>query len=180
MRRMRWITYLWPGLPQLRTDGSWSGLVLALAAATLLDLVVLASFGWTELISQNLRITSWAALGVFWILASGWSIKTVRRQAEVADPQPDEDQFAEAVDYYLKGDYYQTEHVLERLLRNNLRDVDARLMLATLMRHTGRLDEAAGQLDTLSRFDGADKWALEIQKERERLNERPARDAIAA
>ena len=43
-------------------------------------------------------------------------------------------------------------------------------MLATVLRHTGRFDEAAKQLDQLVCFDGAEKWELEIQKERELLS----------
>jgi cytochrome c-type biogenesis protein CcmH/NrfG len=80
----------------------------------------------------------------------------------------------------LKGDYYQAEHVLEELLRRNLRDVDARLMLATLLRHTGRLDEAAGQLDTLVRLEGASKWQWEIEQERDLLAEAKTEKATAA
>jgi hypothetical protein len=171
---------MWPGLPQLWAYGSWAGLFLALATAILLDILILASFGWTELINPNLRITCWGAFGVYWIFASGWSARTLRRRAEVEKIDLPEDAFTEALDYYLKGDYYQTEHVLEGLLQRNLRDADARLMLATLMRRTGRLDEAAGQLDTLSRFEGAEKWGLEIRQERERLTEAKEQKATAA
>jgi Flp pilus assembly protein TadD len=74
-----------------------------------------------------------------------------------------------ALDHYLKGDYYQAEQVLEGLLRQNIRDLEARLMLATLLRHAGRGDEARRQLETLARFEGAGKWELEIQAERQLL-----------
>ncbi len=80
----------------------------------------------------------------------------------------------------MKGDYYQAEHVLEGLLRRNVRDLDARLMLATLLRHTGRLDEATRQLDTLARFEGAGKWELEMRQERELLAEATTRNSAAA
>ena len=80
----------------------------------------------------------------------------------------------------MKGDYYRAEHVLEGLLRRNLRDVDARLMLATLLRHTGRLDEAAGELDALARLEGAGKWELEMRREREFLTEAKTDKATAA
>lgn len=180
MRRMRQIACLWPGLPQLWAFGSWSGLFLALVTAILLDLMILISFGWSELIGENWRITGWVAFGVFWIVASAWSVKTYRRRAAVESPDRREDNFSEAVDHYLKGDYYQTEHVLGELLLQNLRDVDARLMLATLMRHTGRFDEAVGELDTLTRFEGADKWELEIQHERKLLAEAKTLKVTAA
>ena len=180
MRKMRWTTCLWPGLPQLWTYGSWSGLALALGAAVVLDLLLLVSFGWSELVDQSVRNILWAAFGVFWVVAVGWSARQCRRRAAAGTPDPRKDPFAEALDLYLKGDYYQAEHVLEGLLRRNLRDVDARLMLATLLRHTGRLDEAAGQLDTLARFEGAGKWELEMRRERELLAEAKTHKATAA
>jgi hypothetical protein len=180
MRRMRWTTCLWPGLPQLWTYGSWFGLALALGTAVVLDLLLLVSFGWSELIGPSSRITIWAAFGVFWVVAVGWSVRACRRRAAAERPDRRQDGFVEALDHYLKGDYYQAEHVLEDLLRQNLRDLDARLMLATLLRRTGRLDEAKGQLDTLARFEGAGKWQWEMQRERELLAEAKTPQATAA
>jgi cytochrome c-type biogenesis protein CcmH/NrfG len=66
----------------------------------------------------------------------------------------------------LRGNWFETECVLAGLLRRDLRDVDARMMLATLYRHTGRIDEAVEELDRLERIDEAAKWALEIARER--------------
>ena len=169
MRGMRWTTYLWPGLPQLWAYGSWSGLALALGPAAVLDLLLLASFGWSELIGMNLRIALWAALGVCWVVAACWSAKQCRGRVAAGNLDPHQDGLTEALNHYLKGDYYQAEQVLDGLLRRNLRDLDARLMLATLLRHTGRTDEASQQLDVLGRFEGAGKWELEIRRERELL-----------
>ena len=80
---MPWSFYLWPGLPQIWLYGSWSGLVVALGAAALLDVLLLVSFGWTELIGQNLRNILWAAFVVAWIAAVVWSSRQCRRQAAV-------------------------------------------------------------------------------------------------
>ena len=44
-------------------------------------------------------------------------------------------------------------------------------MLVTLLRRRGRLDEAEGQLDTLERFDGAERWLPEIERERQLIIE---------
>lgn len=180
MRRMPWTIYMWPGLPLICFHGSWSGLALALGAAAVLDALLLVSFGWTELIGRNLRNTFWVAFVVAWIVAIVWSRNQCRRQAAVCSLQPKEDSFGQAVDYYLKGDGYQAEQILEGLLRRNIRDLDARLMLATLLRHDGRLDEATRQLDTLAHFEGVGKWELEIQEERDLLAEAKAKRASAA
>jgi predicted Zn-dependent protease len=144
-------------------------LAIAVVAAVLLDVLLLVSFGWTELIGPDLRTTLWTGLGVVWVGAAVWSVSWSRKRAGDRKPEPQQDVFGEALDHYLQGDYFQTEQILEGLLRRNVRDVDARLMLATLLRHTGRLDDAARQLDTLARFEGAGKWELEIRQERELL-----------
>ena len=118
---------------------------------------------------------------MLWAVAAIWSaiwLRPTGRRTASSDSQADA--FVEALDHYLKGDYYQAEQILEGLLRRNLRDVDARLMLATLLRHTGRLDEAARQLDTLARFEDAGKWELEIRQERELLAEARTQDKPAA
>jgi hypothetical protein len=180
MRKMRWFVYLWPGLAQLWTYGSWSGLTVAIGAAVGLDLLLLASFGWSELIGPSVRNTLWAAFGVSWIITASWSARQCGRRTAVESVDPRQDGFATALDHYLKGDYYQAEQVLEGLLRRNFRDLEARLMLATLLRHTGRLDEAVGQLDTLARFEGAGKWELEMRRERELLVEAKSQKATAA
>jgi thioredoxin-like negative regulator of GroEL len=145
----------------------------------MLDALLMASFGWSELIGPGIRTTLWASFAVVWGIAAGWSARAARRHS-IGVPDPQKDPFTEALDYYLKGDYYQAERMLELLLRRNIRDLDARLMLATLMRHTGRLDEAVRQLDTLARFEGAGKWDLEMRQERERLANAKTLKATAA
>jgi thioredoxin-like negative regulator of GroEL len=153
---------------------------MALGTAAVLDVLLLATFGWSELIGEGLRTTLWVAFGVFWATAVVWSVRQCRRRAAAENPNPKEDAFREALDHYLGGDYYQAEHLLEGLLQRNPRDLDARLMLATLLRHTGRLDEALWQLDTLARSEGAGKWEWEIQHERDLLAEARTEKIAAA
>jgi hypothetical protein len=59
---------------------------------------------------------------------------------------------------------------LDRLLRRNARDVDARLLSATLLRRTGRTAEARRSLDEMERWAGVEKWRSEIRREREYLD----------
>jgi len=180
MRRMPWTTYAWPGLPQLWLYGSWSGLALAIGAATALDILLVTSFGWSELIDRNWRITIWTTFASVWLAAIAWSIRQCRDEAGARGLDAKGDLFAKALDHYLQGDYYQTEQILENLLRRNARDLEARLMLATLLRHVGRLDEAERQLDILGRFEDADKWELEIENEHNLLTEAKTANATAA
>jgi thioredoxin-like negative regulator of GroEL len=134
-----------------------------------LDVLLAITLGWTELVDQSSRIALWTVFGVAWVVGVGWSARTCRRRIAGCNPDPQRDGFPDAVQYYLKGDYYQAEVALQRLVKENTGDVDARLMLATLLRRAGRFDEAVGQLDLLTLVDGAEKWQLEITQERQRL-----------
>jgi hypothetical protein len=179
MRRMPWTVYLWPGLPQ-SWFGDWRGLALALGMATALNVLLLVSFGWTELIGPGLRNTIWVVFAAAWIAGLVWSKRQCRRQAAACCLPAETDSFGQAVDCYLKGDAYQTEQILTSLLRRNIRDVDARLMLATLLRRGKRFDEATQQLDTLAKFEDAGKWEVEIGEERDLLAEARSKVASAA
>ena len=170
MCRTPWVTYLWPGLPQIWRQGSWLGLIFAFVAAALLNLALIGSFGFGELVAQNVRMGLWVVLGAVWVVAAAFSYVSIRREATPRRATTEEDIFSEATEQYLKGNWYQAERLLGRLLGESPRDLEARLMLATLLRHTKRPDEAAEQLDLLTRLEGAQKWELEIQRERELLD----------
>jgi tetratricopeptide (TPR) repeat protein len=171
MRKMSKAVYLWPGLPQLWTRGSWSALGVALFAAALLNVAVVSSFAWEELIDERLRSTLWVLVAFFWLGAAIISALQLRRHAAPNELASSDDPFNQALNLYLKGDYYQVERLLHNILNKNIRDLEARLLLATMLRHTGRLEEAENQLDQLLHFEGAEKWELEIQQERELLTE---------
>jgi hypothetical protein len=171
MGRMPWATYLWPGLPQVWKRGAWSALGLALGFAALVNITVVASLVWTELFPDAVRKAAWLAVAVVWVgsaTVARWRDRAAARQAD--QPQTG-DRYCQAMEHYLKGDWFEAECVLAGLLRSSPRDVDANLMLATLYRHTGRPDEAAVQLDRIERLDESAKWVLEIDRERKWLAE---------
>ena len=167
---MPWAVYLWPGLPQLPRDGRWTALVVAIGAAALLDVVLLASYVWTDWIAPDMRIMGWALLGFTW---SGSAVATAWAQRRVAARQdePGEDCYQEAQVEYLKGNWFEAERLVGRLLRRDNEDLQARLMLSALLRHTQRFDEAGRQIDLLARLEGARGWAPEIHREAELLAE---------
>jgi cytochrome c-type biogenesis protein CcmH/NrfG len=77
--------------------------------------------------------------------------------------------FRRASREYLNGNWIKAEQLLTHLIRLNARDVDAQLMLASLLRRTGQLTEASGRLRRLEATDGAEKWRSEIARERHML-----------
>jgi len=178
-QKAHWITYLWPGLGQLWIRGDWSALVLAAVGAVLLNAALLGSLVWTELFTGDVLGGLWVAVGLTWVSGVVYSNFTPPRRA--AEPEPTtptaDDRFPLAIQHYLKGNWFESERLLTAALRRNVRDLPSRLMLVTLLRRRGRLDEAEGQLDTLERFDGAEHWLPEINRERQLIIE--ADEALA-
>ncbi len=95
----------------------------------------------------------------------------VREKNAAKHPDPERDLFLLALGEYLKGNWYEAESVCQQLLRDKARDAEAELMLATILRHTGRYAAARERLDDLKRWDDAAKWEWEIANELERLAE---------
>jgi hypothetical protein len=176
--KLHWSMHLWPGLPQLWTRGSWVGLTLAVGFTALANLLAATTFVWNEWLSTNVR---WAALGtlaVVWLLAwvegrADWRRLVAELSASegaTVDAAEQSDRwFREAQGAYLAGDWVSTEQTLLKLLKQDPRDAEARLMLATLWRHEGRREAAVEQLDRLALLETAEPWRHEIAQERERI-----------
>jgi tetratricopeptide (TPR) repeat protein len=153
---------------QLWRRGSWAGLGVALVATLVVDLALLGTCGWGELFAPAIRSGIWIFVGASWIglvvMTAGWNaspLGTVR--------PADDTLFLEARAYYLKGNWFEAERRLRTALRQNERDLDCRLLLASLLRHAGRPDEAERELDLIERLEGAAKWEAEIASERRLL-----------
>jgi len=171
VRRASLACCLWPGLGQLWVEGAWSGLALALGFGCLLNLLLLNSLVWTEWVEPSQRVAGWVALSVFWFVSAGMSWRwRAEHNAPIAG-NSEQDLFPRALGEYLKGNWYEAESCCRQLLRDKARDVEAQLMLATILRHTGRSAEARERLDDLKRLDDAAQWEWEITNELERLAE---------
>jgi hypothetical protein len=165
MVRMPWKTWLWPGLPQLWYRGSWAGLAAAVGFTCGLNLALIATFGWTEWIGPAVRTFGWLCVGGVWLAAVVVSARQRQLEPSAEEADSAKDLFQQAQGEYLKGNWYEAELALNRLLRRNGHDLEARLMLASLFRHSGRVAEAGDQLRRLERCDGSEKWQVEIESE---------------
>jgi uncharacterized protein HemY len=158
--------------------GSWSALAVAVGSAALVNLALLSSFVWSELFPPQARTALWTAVLAIWgssaVLCYSWDR---RGKAAYGTSAAAERSLEVALGYYLQGSWFEAERELAAILQRNPRDLEARLMVATLLRHTGRLDEAGRQLDQLERLEDSRKWELEIRRERELLAEKQAERA---
>jgi tetratricopeptide (TPR) repeat protein len=170
MGNSSWITCLWPGLPRVWSHGSRVALLCSAAFALLLNSAVVVTFVWPEVVTPLTRLALWVAVAVLWLGAIGRFAWQRRYGSAHAHEAKDADQlFVQAQDESLRGDWCQAEQTLRKLLRTEPDDGEARLLLATLMKHTRRYGQAREELQRLERLEAADRLRLEIRREYDQL-----------
>jgi hypothetical protein len=167
MRTPSLTAYLWPGLPQLWWRGDVRALMLALSFAIVLNFGLAATFAWPEMISPGLRATIWFGVAVFWAIATWIGLREASRLSRLSSEPQQLGLFVQAQTEYLKGHWLEAETMLREILAVDDRDAEARLMLASLLRHADRVGEAWVELDLLELSEAGRKWASEIARERQ-------------
>jgi hypothetical protein len=177
MRLSLWIASLWPGFIRAWVLGRWDGLLLAVAFAAALNTGLIATFVWCEgqtaPLSGTVAMLAWLSVLGFWALGMvclrrDWQELPGRLPA--ADPEH-ETLFREAQHEYLKGHWLEAESLVAKLIAGCPRDVEARLLLASIMRRTKRWNEAKSALVELRDELGAGAWQLEIESELKQIDE---------
>jgi hypothetical protein len=166
---MRWIAVLWPGLPQVWLRGDWSALLLAVGFSALVNLAVIATWGWTEILTWPLLVVAWVGVVLFWVVSLVSGVLQMRIMARVPSQKVATDLFRAAQGEYLRGNWFEAELALNQLLEHNPSDADAHLMLATLLRRIEQHAEAKLRLKQLETLEGAAKWRLETWRESQLL-----------
>jgi hypothetical protein len=169
VRILRWIAVLWPGLPQLWLRGDWSSLLLAVGFSALLNLAVVATWGWTELLTWPLLSVAWAGVVLFWLVSLVSGVAQIASLTRLSSAEMDTDLFRDAQGEYLRGNWFEAELVLNKLLEHNPQDADAQFMLAAVARRTGQRQEAVDRLRRLETLAQAGKWRAEIARESQSL-----------
>lgn len=161
---------LWPGLPQLWYGSRWQGLAVAAGFALAVDWLLLTRLVWNELIGPELLFFEKIALATGWCWGVVVNRRWLKRHGPGTSVDTEEDLFPEAFAEYLQGNWFAAEQKCRNLIRLRTDDVEARLLLATLLRHVGRRDEARQELKLIDRYDAAAAWRFEIERERELLD----------
>ncbi|WDQ14797.1 tetratricopeptide repeat protein [Rhodopirellula sp. P2] len=162
-------TCLWPGMSELWWRGRLSALPASVAFAAVVNALLIAKFIYPGWMSGALVMLA------CWIVAAAWGVLTVRSIRELplllsprqVSDQPD--RFAEAQVAYLTGNYALAEEALTAGLSIEPRDPPALLLLAAVLRHTGRLNAADALLTEIPKLEAAAAWNLEWESERARL-----------
>ncbi len=174
VRGMAW----WPGLLNLWYRGEIYSLAISFLFATILNIALLGTFVWPEWLAVWFVRSLWAllAFSALWSFATSFFSKSGLQHCL---PSVECDGlFAEAQSDYLKGQYFEAEATLHRILATGCEDVEAAFLLASILRRTGRFRQALDCLERLERLDSSRYWLQEIADERRRCEVSPAITSI--
>ncbi len=167
--------------------GSFAGLLVAVSFASLVNLTIVVSFIWPELVGTAVPTLGWLAVAAVWCSALIRSFRHLPQASADDPPNADVDLFVQAQVEYLRGHWLETEALLRRQLELQPGDAESMLLLATLYRHRHRCDDADAELASLELRDAGAKWQWEIRCERQLLDrieasepDEPSADAAAA
>ena len=176
---MHWGPFLlcgWPGLPGLWFRGQMSSLLVAIGFSILLNLALVSSFLWPWSLGETFPAVAWPMIFLIWG-TSAWvayngltDVMSVPTSEKVADPERPDTLFNQAQREYLGGHWEEAESLLKRRIDHAPRDMEARLLLVTLLRHTRRLDQSRDQLSEMQRFDEALEWDFEMDREQQLID----------
>jgi hypothetical protein len=143
---------------------------LAFGFSCLFNLLLAATLVWTELFGGGVLTFGWAAALLTWSGSAVYS-KWMDPGADNVPGPLSQDLFPVALGEYLRGEYFAAEATLRRLLWKRTGDVDARLLLVAVLRHSGRTKDAREELIRLERYDASGKWTSEMAQEKRRLTD---------
>ena len=165
MTHARLFTLLWPGMPWLWLRGSLAGLVLALAFGVAVDVALLTTWIWTELVDLPISIGLWTAVAAVWLVATVSAVSAFPPAIRTGRDEAADTLFVKARNAYLARDWLLAETQLRTLLDISPTDGEAQLLLGTLLRRAGRVAEAREALQKLSRSDSGAVWRSAIARE---------------
>ena len=161
---------LWPGVPQLWLRGEVRGLLHAAWFACLFNGVWLATVAWPDLLGPwTLRACWFVVIGAS-IFAAIWAMRHWQAwEAGNMVTEEGEAQFEEAQTHYLSGDYFEAEAALHRIFTSGKQDVEAAILMVSILRRTKRYAQALYCIEKLLLLDNAMPWHRELLQEQGRV-----------
>lgn len=169
MELRHYASCLWPGLAELWWRGRLSALSTAIPFAIAINLFLVTRFIYPGWISPGLvSMAFWIGI-VAWIFYISRSIRELPMLLAPRRVSEEPDQFPDARQAYLRGNWTAAEKMLKEVLAIEPRDPPALLLLTGVYRHTNRLESAEILLEQISRLEVSDSWLLEVEAEGKRL-----------
>lgn len=167
--RIKWIG-CWPGLAKLWYRGDVVSVLFVSLYGIALNVALLATFYWEA------WLTPWTLRGLWVGLAASSIFSLIHVSMRWAgilglekSSHDHEGWFREAQESYLRGDYFEAEAVLQRIFSSGQADVEAALLMVSILRRTRRWVQALYCIDRLLLLEKASVWSLELHQERRKI-----------
>jgi hypothetical protein len=156
----------WPGsLPAWR-DGDLRGLFIAIAFGAGLSIAWIASTVWPLWLSPIRLGLLWGLLGTIACVSMTFcAIHGYLSPYRTFTGCPDA-RLLQAQAHYLRAEYFEAEKILSPFCRVSQCDVEAALLVASILRRTERYQASIEMLDRIALLDRARSWLEEIEQEK--------------
>ena len=167
----RWIG-LWPGLANLWYRGEIVSLFSVAIFGATLNVALLSTFHWEGWLSIGIWMLVWSGVlgsSLVSLVYTTWSWPRILGVRAISEVQ--EQLFREAQQFYLRGEYFEAEALLQRIFSSGQADVEAALLMVSILRRTRRWVQALYCIDRLMLLDQSTAWNQELQSERRRVQQ---------
>ncbi|MFM8175028.1 MAG: hypothetical protein ACKN81_15910 [Pirellulaceae bacterium] len=173
--RLRWpkvCLHAWPGWTKLWNEGDLRSLLLSLLFGALLNLWFAATWTWPQWWTTQ---SWWSCLAALAVSASASALlakDSLRSLAMRQIPAKSTDQWLrDAQDSYLQANYQEAEASLHRIFAAGNQDIEAMLLMISVLRRTGRIAQAQFCIDRLRLLERANPWLAELDHEQKKLRQ---------
>jgi hypothetical protein len=156
----------WPGCLPAWRRGDARGLAIAILFAVSLSTAWVASTVWPLWISQSRLIALWGTLGAAACVSAFQSVLRGHLAGRSPESQCPDEQFQKAQQHYLKAEYFEAEQILLPYCQPGRVDVEAALLLASVLKRTERYQLSYEWLEEIALLDRAAPWHEEIEREK--------------
>lgn len=156
---------LWPGLPAAWMLGVPRGLLVAVVYAWCICGLLLATFVWPDWLAASLLRLLWLVAVATWSIASVRNCMYLPRLLATCDAHSSQ-ALVSAQHEYLRGNWFEAEANVLKVLQHHPRDAEALLLLVGILRRTQRFQPALRRLKQLEALQSAASWHFEIQREK--------------
>lgn len=163
---MRMLFSFWPGTLTAWRLGDARSLLVAIAFGLIVCTAWVGSTIWP------MWLDPWKIWALWCLVAAGALASCAHNAMTGLLSRPKNhigcpiDQWTLAQEHYLQANYFEAERILQPFAFGKTTDVEAGLLLSSIMRRTERYQQSMELLDQLALLDDAWKWHEEIAKEK--------------
>lgn len=141
-------------------------LLIAWLFGLCLNVAWIGSTLWPMWMSPMRLSILWGALITFSVLSAAYAALRGHLTQPIAAAGCPNDRLLQAQEFYLQANYFEAEQILLPYCRSTDMDIEAALLLASILRRTERYPRAVELLEEMALLDRSWRWQDEIDQEK--------------